>query len=127
MFREVHEVHRKVQDLQGQIRSAILADTTPDMTRFGGSAQALVDEVLLRLRRTQSEGAAAEQDVPKEERVERRFVDAAANSLNLAWSSAESVGLGTNVSEMRARLLDLKTHADFAEAYLHAALGTEME
>jgi hypothetical protein len=125
-YRQLHEVRDRMQDLQRHLRSAILADTTEEMTRYGGDAQSLADGLLGSLRDILSQGPPGS-GARGEKQVEWRSVDAAANSLNLAWGSAERIALGTNVSEMRAYLVDMKTHTDFAEAYVHAALGMEME
>jgi hypothetical protein len=127
MFRRAHNARDRMQDLQIRLRSGLLADTTRDMSAYSGDAQTLINELLTALRETLAERGTSAQENSDEVKIERRFIDAAANSLNLAWASAEDVGAGTDIAEMRARLLEVKTHADFAHAYLNAALGTERE
>jgi hypothetical protein len=62
----------------------------------------------------------------RQDQSTKNLLKAAERALSLAWDKGEKVSLGTNVSEMRARLLDVKTYVDFANAYISAALGTEL-
>ena len=57
--------------------------------------------------------------------ADHRFLQAAVSCLTHAWNNAEKVGLGSSTSEMRARLIDFKTPADYAAAYLRMATGYE--
>lgn len=122
-YREIRHIRDSMDQVHRPLREAILANDTREMTLLGGRAQAAADELVRRLdeasqRRDNSiEGASSGQ------RIERVFVQAAISALERAVAQAQRIGLATNVAELRASLLEVKTHGDFADAYLRAALG----
>lgn len=124
MYREIQHVRDTMTDLQIHVRSALLGEDTRDMTTEADTAQAMADQLLNKLNDTLRNPTKREFGEP---RIERNFVQAAAYALNNAVTSAQGTGIATNVQEMRSRLVDFKTHVDFAEAYLRAALGVGEE
>ena len=125
MYREIQRVRDDMERVQAPLRSAILAEDTREMTRYAGDAQSAANQLL----RAIEEAGKSEDPVESltEARVERSFVDAAAGALSKAVVDGERVAVGTNVTEMRDRLLGFKTHVDFAHAYVLAALGGQIE
>lgn len=120
MYRELQEIQRRIPAMEEKIRDAILAGTTRDMLAFSGEAHALAEDLKFDLDHLLNSGGSGEGE-------ERRFAQAALDSLDSAILNAQKVALGTDVDEVRARLIDFKTRADYTNAYLHAALGYEME
>jgi len=117
MYRHVENVRDRLGDLQNHIRDAVLADNTRDISAHASAAQAVADQVLRELQESlesRDSGGA---------RVERQFVDLAANELSMSVTEGQRVATGANVQEMRERLLRFKTHADFADAFIRCALG----
>ena len=55
------------------------------------------------------------------------MVQATQRALGLAWANSERVAVGSTVPEMRQALLECKTFVDYAEAYIAASLGVELE
>lgn len=119
-FRTLQGARDRMVPLQRALQSAVLADSTEDMGRHATEAMAIVDEVLERLRAGGSGEA-----VDRTDAQDRSLAQAAERALTQAWDRAEKVSLATSVSDMRARVLDFKTFADFADAYLTASVGTE--
>lgn len=127
MYREIRNVQSMVEALQAHVRDALLSTATRDMVEHAGRAQvsaAAAKEGLDSVLAGQADGAANSMGEP---RVEARFVHAANRSLSIAITEAEKVALGVDVDSMRARLIDFKSRADFADAYLRAALGIDSE
>jgi hypothetical protein len=118
-YRTLQGIRDRMVPLQQELNAACLAESTEAIGRHATTAMAIVDEVLETLRRggTADDGG---------DRVDRNLLQAAQRALAQAWESAEKVSLGTSAQEMRARALDFKTLADFANAYVSAALGTEL-
>jgi hypothetical protein len=122
IYRRVQTVRDSMDELQSALHDAILSDNTRDMSARAEDAQAITDRLLRDLGNAIGQAWSGQS-----ERVQRSFVEAAISSLRIAWADAEKVGLGTSVAEMRARLLDFKTQADYAAAYLRGALGVEQQ
>ncbi len=120
MYRRIQDFQREMDDLQRDLQEAILGDDTREMGRSAGAAHARAENLQRDLRTLLAETHQGPED-------ERRFATAALDAIMHAIDAAQKTGLGTNPSELRARLLVFKTWADFADAYLHAALGFEME
>jgi phosphoribosylformylglycinamidine (FGAM) synthase-like enzyme len=125
-YRGVQHLIDRMDDIQGHLRSAILADTTRDMATHSGEAQTLVDTLLQEVDDVLKLGAPDLDENSQSRRIERVMTQAARDTLVDAMNSAEKVGLAENVQEMRERLLDFKTHVDFADAHLHAAAGLDV-
>lgn len=117
MYREIREQFGKATSLEQYLRRALLADDTRVMSTESANAQSVTLELSHALRK------ALDETGPDD--ANRTLVEAAATSLNLAWSYAEKVALGTSPTDMRAYIVDFKTKADHAVAYLHAAIGGE--
>lgn len=118
--------HRR-EALQRLLRSAIMAETIGEMQNLAGAAHAeavnLDDELNALLK-----DAAWDPGLPTtggDKRRARELVRAARDSVEYAILAAQRIGLADTAGEMRAYILDFMTQADFAEAYLRAALGTE--
>ena len=122
MYRDVQSIRDTMLNLDRTVRAGILADSTRDMSARASEGMAMVDQVLQTLRTTLNTGS-TESDL----KVERPLLEAAQRALDHAWSRAERVARGNSASEMREYLVDFKTWADFATAYLSAALGSELE
>lgn len=122
MYRDVQSIRDTMLNLDRTVRAGILADSTRDMSARASEGMAMVDQVLQTLRTTLNTGS-TDSDL----KVERPLLEAAQRALDHAWSRAERVAIGNSASEMREYLVDFKTWADFATAYLSAALGSELE
>lgn len=120
MYRRIQDFQRDMNRLQGELQSAILNDQIREMDRHAGEAHARAEQLQYDLRSLLEETKSSEGD-------ERRFAQAALDSMMHAIDAAQKTGLGDNVPALRERLLTFKTWADYADAYLHAALGFEME
>ncbi|MGH2447293.1 MAG: hypothetical protein ACRDFS_01620 [Chloroflexota bacterium] len=120
LYRQIQEAQRRMTDLEEQLRSGILATEIRDMAAYAGNAHAIAEDVKYDLDAALNEGEIGEQS-------EQQFVQAALDSTRDAILAAQKVALGTTIDEVRAWMLDFKTHADYADAYLHAALGHQME
>jgi hypothetical protein len=118
-YRTVQGIRNNMVNLQQALRSAFLADSTNEMGRHATEAMAIVDEMLRTLRTDESGSDAGEGD-----QADQTLLQSAERALTQAWDRAEKVTLATSLPEMRERLLDFKTLADFADAYVSAALGT---
>lgn len=127
MYRTIHDVQRRMPDLTQSINAAILADDTRDIASHGGAAMTIIDDVLHTLRDALDHEGTSLADEQPEVHLEQRFVQAAADAFTVAWNYVEAIGGGTDVSSMRASMVDGKTHADYAVAYLTAALGEQRE
>jgi hypothetical protein len=127
MYREIRAVQSIVEALQSHIGDSLLSTSTRDMIEHTGrahvSALAAKDQLdrLLDRQYTEDESSFGEP------RVDRRFVDAANRALSVVITEAEKVALGTDIESMRARLIDFKTRADYADAYLRVAVGKESD
>ena len=120
MYRQLQEVMRRLPDMQEKIRASLLSDNIREMTTLADEAHAIAEDVKFDLDHLLNNSDGSEEG-------ERRFAQAALDSLQSAILNAQKVALATNVNETRARVLEFKTRADYADAYLHAALGFEME
>jgi hypothetical protein len=127
MYREIRAVQSTVEALQSHIGDALLSTSTRDMIEHTGrahvSAVAAKEELdrLLGSRPTEDESSFGEP------RVDPRFVEAANRALSTVITEAEKVALGIDIESMRARLIDFKTRADYADAYLRVAVGMERD
>lgn len=119
MYRRIQDFQREMNDLQSDLRTAILSDQIREMDRSAGEAHARAENLQRDLQGLLKESG-GEQD-------ERRFAQAALDAMMHAIDAAQKTGLGDSVPDLRQRLLVFKTWADYADAYLHAALGFEME
>jgi hypothetical protein len=117
LYRATREVEDKLDVLERHLRAALLADDTRTISAETAAAQALTVEILDRLKTALARVDDGDPD--------HRFIQAAVNCLSDAWNNAEKVGLGASAAEMRARLIDFKTPADYAAAYLRMAIGYE--
>jgi hypothetical protein len=88
------------------------------MTRQTSAAMAKIDAIIRSL--TNLPGG-------DDQGIEPQLVQAAQRALTLAWTGSERVAIGSTVGEMREALVDCKTYVDFAEAYVRASLGVELE
>jgi hypothetical protein len=122
-YRKVQDFQRMMNDLQKLLRSAILATNTRDMVQYSDDAQALA----VNLKSGLAQMVDDEDDEDGESNINPTLVRAAYDSTESALLDAQKVALGTTVDEMRDRLLAFKTWADWADAYLRAALGFELE
>lgn len=120
-YRTVQDIRDRMVPLQQALNSACLANSTEEIGTYATTAMALVDEILRALRT-----ARLGQDAGRVDQHDQNLLQAAERALTQAWESAEKVSLGASVNDMRARALDFKTLADFADAYVSAALGTEL-
>jgi CO dehydrogenase/acetyl-CoA synthase delta subunit len=120
-YRTVQEIRDTMADLEQTLRDGLLADSTRVMSEKATEAMAIVDGMLQALRDGASVGGGDRQDHSTE-----NLLKAAERALTFAWNRGEKVALGTSTEDMRARILDFKTYADFANAYVSAALGTEL-
>lgn len=125
MYREVQRARDDIAGVQERLQAAILAEDTRAMTQYGTQAQAAADGLLRALEDAENNQSAIEN--VGEGRVERGFVEAAAARLGKAVVDSQRIAMGTNVSEIREALIGIKTHIDYADAYLHAALGGQIE
>jgi hypothetical protein len=57
--------------------------------------------------------------------VEHSLIKSAKRETSDLINGAQYVELSTSASQMRSALVECKTHADFAEAYVRKALGYE--
>jgi hypothetical protein len=115
LYQNVHRAVENLDRIHVPLREAILADSIEEMTERGEQAQVAADQILGAIEEgLEAHGAG---------RVERVFVQAAVNALQLALTQAQRISLATDVSGVRAALLDFKTQVDFADAYLRLALG----
>jgi CO dehydrogenase/acetyl-CoA synthase delta subunit len=121
MYRTAQGIRENMVDLEQTLRQGLLSGTTQDISDSATRAMALVDGMLQALRSGFEVGGGDRQD-----HSTQNLLKAAERALTLAWDRGEKVSLGTSANEMRERLLDFKTYADFANAYVSAALGTEL-
>lgn len=118
MYREVQRIRDDIQRVQQAVTLGILADSTREIGGHTGEAMAQIDALIDSLNHlpdSDSEG------------VEPALVQAAQRALSLAWTNSERVALGSSVPEMRQALVECKTFVDYAEAYIAASLGVELE
>jgi hypothetical protein len=123
IYRDVQQAVHSMDRIHAPLRQAILADSTQEMAERGRQAQAAVDQLLGLLEEALQSNSSSPEAFTSEGRVERVFVQAAVSALQQAGTQAQRLLLGTDISSVRAGLLDFKTQADFADVYLRAALG----
>jgi hypothetical protein len=121
LYRTIEGMDRPMARALESIRTAILADTTADMTQAANDAMAIVNQMIHDL----EDGSRMASTAQGGGGVEGAFVEATLASLNNAWNRLEAVGLEGDVAGLRARLVDAKTETDYAAAYLRASLGTQ--
>lgn len=112
-----------MEALQGHLRAALLANNTRDAARHAEAVQA-ASAVAHR----QLEDALAQAGGPLDgegRKGHSNLLRAAVRAMNDAIERGERVALGSNIDEMRSRLIDVKTEIDYADAYLRAALEGE--
>lgn len=127
MYREIRAVQSTVEALQSHIRDALLSTSTRDMIEHSGRAHVSAVAAKEELDRLLDSGYAEDESSFGEPRVDRRFVNAANRVLSIVITEAEKVALGVDIDSMRARLIDFKTPADYADAYLRVAVGKESD
>jgi hypothetical protein len=123
VYRQIREVQSIVETLQSHLRDALPSTSTRDMVEHAGRAQ--VSAVAAK-QELDSLVSGEDEDTSSsfgEPRIDSTYVDAANRSLSIAITEAEKLALGLDVDSMRARMIDFKTRADFADAYLRAAIG----
>lgn len=123
MRRDVEHALPVVDEIQNTARGAILAGTTGELVPLAGAAQQQLNDLIYRLQRVVDGQAGDDDGVADTGRVDGALVQAALASLNLAWTFAEKVGLGTTVDEMRRVLVDFLIHTAYAGAYLRASIN----
>jgi hypothetical protein len=96
------------------------------MTTHSGQAQTLIDTLLQEVDDVLAAAGSEGEPTTHTSRGERVLTQAARNALVDSMNGAEKVGLAENAQDMRERLLDFKTHVDFADAYLRAAAGLDL-
>lgn len=121
MYRQVQRVRDSLGQLEGVLREAILAEEFPEMTRLGTDAMVMIDQMIQTLHAGENEHNLGEPD------LDARLLDAGRHQLGLAWSVAERMALAKDVREARGFLLDVKTAADLAAAYLAGSMGEEFQ
>lgn len=117
MYREIRALTTQLDELFARLRAALLAEDTREIGTAATTAQAMMVELLNAVKALAASEGRQDADI--------RFVRAALASLEGAWESAQKVALGTSASEMREYVVDIKTNADYARAYLQAAVGAE--
>lgn len=126
MYRELQEAQQTMQTVQRFLHDALLSSTTREMAYHATQAQAAAvaakDELDRALAPYRS-GASSDFGEPQ---VQRRFVEAADQSLAETITEAQKIGLGVDIDSMRGRVIAVKTPADHADAFLRAALGNEL-
>ena len=127
MYREIREIQSTIESLQRHVSDAIVSTSTRDMVEHAGRAQVSAVAAKDTLDRLSSTRARPDSDSFGEPRIDAAFVRAAGHSLGEAIVEAEKVELGTDIDGMRLRLIAFKTCADFADAYLRAAIGVDGE
>ena len=125
MYREIRAVQSTVEELQSHIRDALLATTTREMIEHSGRAHVSATAAKEELDRLLAPLYRDEHPSFGDPHVDRRYVDAANRKLSVVITEAEKVALGVDVESMRTRLIDFKTCADYADAYLRVAVGME--
>ncbi|GAC1445256.1 MAG: hypothetical protein NVSMB52_05880 [Chloroflexota bacterium] len=123
MYRAVRDSLEKLRGAQQHLTTGILAEDTRSISTESSVAMAIVDGTISGLREELNHPDEGEST--GDTRVNHQSVQAAVAALNRAWNSAEKVGLGANVHDMRGHLLDFKTHVDYAAAYLLISVGNE--
>jgi hypothetical protein len=111
--REIQAVQEIMQTLQEHLRSALLANSTRDAVGHASAAQQASVDIAARL----------ENQTSGHDESGNRLLEAAQLALNHAIENGERVALASNIDEMRARVIDLKTQVDYADAYLRAWSG----
>jgi hypothetical protein len=115
--RRIERVWQRMEDLQGQLRSAILAETTQEMESPAGVAHAESIDL-------EDQLESLPEELRNHDNGRSVSLQTALVCVEHAIVSAQKIALATNVTEMRAYLLEFATHVNFADAYLQAALGT---
>ena len=123
LYQDVRQAVRRMDRIHAPLRQAILADSTPQMAEWGTQAQTALNQLLGLLEEALQSNIDSPETLTSEGQVERVLVQAAVSALQRAGTQAQRLFLGTDVSSVRAGLLDFKTQADFADAYLRAAIG----
>jgi hypothetical protein len=116
MFRDTRKVSDDLLEADTHLTQALLADDTREISTESSIAQVKTLEALHRLK--------ADLENEDANDVSRTLIQSAINSLDLAWTHAEKVALGTDVRTMREELLPFKTNLDYAAAFLRASLGS---
>lgn len=122
MYHAVQESRQAMQDLMRDLREALLASNTREVANAATKGMADADRAL----RILKSGLEDDRSPGVGQRsADRGLVEAAVAALNRAWTDTEKVELGRDVDEMRGVVYDIKTQADYADAYLAAAVGWE--
>jgi hypothetical protein len=125
MYREIRAVQSIVEALQSHIGDALRATSTRDMIEHAGRAHVSAVAAKEELDRLLGSGYQESETSFGDPHVDPRYVDAANRALSVVITEAEKIALGVDVDSMRARLIDFKTRADYADAYLRVAVGME--
>lgn len=118
MYREVQRIRDEIQSVRHAIDEGILSDSTRDMGHRVSEAMAQIDALLYSLGHLPTDD---------NQGIEPALIQATQRALSLAWANSERVAVGSTVPEMRQALLQCKTFVDYAEAYVAASLGVELE
>jgi hypothetical protein len=122
VYRDLQDTQLTMEALHAHLRAALLANNTRDAIGHAGAAQEAAAVVLRKLeqalRSSDNRGSALRDANPD-------MLRAAHSSMSIAVEAGERVALGTNIDQMRDRLIDFKTQVDYADAYLRVSLGAE--
>jgi hypothetical protein len=123
VYRRLREIQLMVGALQKHLRAALLANNTRDAIGHSGAVHESSAAVLRQIEEAlHALESASESD---DRQVDANIIRAAERAMSLAVEDCERVALGTNVDEMRDRLINVKTQIDHADAYLRVSLGFE--
>jgi hypothetical protein len=119
-YRDIQETQQTMEALHEHLRAALLANNTRDAIGHAGAVQEASAVVLRHIERalgSDEGGDGGGRD------VDSNLVRAAQTAMSRAVDNGQRVALGTNIDQMRDRLIDVKTEVDYADAYLRVALG----
>lgn len=148
MYRELQHAHRDIDRLQEYLRAAMLADDVSEIGAHMGVAQALALQIDHHLEALVTGTSAAGEEHSTRERLahevahttrqlmdeirdpgagaERRRIEVARQAIANVITGVQRVQLRTTASQMLLALIDCKTNADYADAYVREALGMEV-
>lgn len=122
MYRRIQDTQNTMEALHEHMRAALLSQNTRDAIGHAGAVQEASAMVLHQLENSQKEGSTGAFGGRD---IDPAIVRSAIRAMNLAIENSERVALGSNIDEMRDRLIDVKTQIDYADAYLRVAIGHE--
>ena len=120
MNHHIQETQQTMEALHDHLRAALLSQNTRDAIGHSGAVQEASAVVLRQL--DQALSHARDRDAGPSG-IHRTVVQAAQRAMSQAIENGERVAIGSNIDEMRDRLIDVKTQIDYADAYLRIATG----